>query len=211
MDPYKVLGLTKDANIDEVVKAYRELAKKYHPDLAKDEKEKQYLLNIFQDVTNAYNQIKNSSHNKEAVFTTEIDSNYSKYLTLKVEEFINKNEFDNALNTLKILEKSKKNAKVFFLFAKTYKAKGYYKQAIDYYRKTLELENYNIEALLGLASCYEKIGLKNTAIKLYYEVLQWESDNKIAIDKLDSLQKKETFFDKLFSGLRRKKDQKNNT
>jgi tetratricopeptide (TPR) repeat protein len=211
MDPYKVLGLTNDASIDEVVRAYRELAKKYHPDLAKDEKEKQYLLNIFQDVTNAYNQIKNLPPNKETVSKTQIDSDYSKYLILKVEEFLNKNEFDNALNTLKILEKSQKNANVFFLFAKTYKAKGYYKQAIDYYRKTLELENYNVEALLGLANCYEKIGLKNTAIKVYIEVLEWEPNNKIALDKLNSLQKKETFFDKLFSSFGSKKDQKTNT
>jgi molecular chaperone DnaJ len=211
MDPYKVLGLTSDASIDEVVKAYRDLAKKYHPDLAKDEKEKQYLLDIFQDVTNAYNQIKNSPLNKETVPKTQIDSDYLKYLTLKAEEFLNKNEFDNALNTLKIIEKSQKNAKIFFLFAKTYKAKGYYKQAIDYYRKTLELENYNVEALLGLANCYEKIGLKNTAIKVYLEVLEWETNNKIALDKLNSLQKKETFFDKLFSNFGGKKDQKTNT
>ncbi|OSS42722.1 hypothetical protein DESAMIL20_342 [Desulfurella amilsii] len=211
MEPYKVLGLTNDASIDEVVRTYRELAKKYHPDLAKDEKEKQYLLNIFQDVTNAYNQIKNSPRNKETISKTEIDSDYSKYLILKVEEFLNKNEFDNALNTLKILEKSQKNAKIFFLFAKTYNAKNYYKQAIDYYRKTLELENYNVEALLGLANCYEKIGLKNTAIKVYYEVLEWDSNNKVALDKLNNLQKKETFFDKLFSSLGSKKDQKTNT
>jgi molecular chaperone DnaJ len=118
MDPYKVLGLTNDASIDEVVRAYRELAKKYHPDLAKDEKEKQYLLNIFQDVTNAYNQIKNLPLNKETVSKTQIDSDYSKYLILKVEEFLNKNEFDNALNTLKILEKSQKNANVFFSVCK---------------------------------------------------------------------------------------------
>jgi curved DNA-binding protein CbpA len=211
MDPYKVLGLTNDASIDDVVRSYRELAKKYHPDLAKDEKEKQYLLNIFQDITNAYNQIKNSPLNKETISKTQIDSDYSNYLILKVEEFLNKNEFDNALNTLKILEKSQKNAKVFFMFAKAYKAKGYYKQAIDYYRKTLELENYNVEALLGLANCYEKIGLKNTAIKIYLEVLEWEPYNKIALDKLNSFQKKETFFDKLFSSFRSKKDQKTNT
>jgi molecular chaperone DnaJ len=99
----------------------------------------------------------------------------------------------------------------FFLFAKTYKAKGYYKQAIDYYRKTLELENYNVEALLGLANCYEKIGLKNNAIKVYIEVLEWEPNNKIALDKLNSMQKKETFFDKLFSSFGSKKDQKTNT
>ncbi|MFA6948143.1 MAG: DnaJ domain-containing protein, partial [Eubacteriales bacterium] len=31
-DPYKVLGVSPDATDDEVKKAYRDLARKYHPD-----------------------------------------------------------------------------------------------------------------------------------------------------------------------------------
>lgn len=39
IDYYSVLGLKKDASADEIKKAYRKLARKYHPDLNPDDKE----------------------------------------------------------------------------------------------------------------------------------------------------------------------------
>ena len=35
-DPYKVLGVARDASDDEIKKAYRALIKKYHPDKYRD-------------------------------------------------------------------------------------------------------------------------------------------------------------------------------
>lgn len=59
-DPYKVLGLSPDASDDEVKKAYRALAKKYHPDLNPGDKTAEAKM---KEVNAAYNQIINRAKN----------------------------------------------------------------------------------------------------------------------------------------------------
>ena len=54
-DPYKVLGLTPDASDEDVKRAYRRLAKKYHPDLNPGDK---VAAQKMQEVNAAYEQIK---------------------------------------------------------------------------------------------------------------------------------------------------------
>lgn len=55
-DPYKVLGVSRDASDEDIKRAYRRLAKKYHPDLNPGDKE---AAKRMQEVNAAYEQIKN--------------------------------------------------------------------------------------------------------------------------------------------------------
>ena len=55
-DPYKVLGVSRDASDEEIKTAYRRLAKKYHPDLNPGDAE---AAKKMQQVNAAYEQIKN--------------------------------------------------------------------------------------------------------------------------------------------------------
>ena len=57
-DPYKVLGVSPDASDEEVKKAYRDLTKKYHPDLNPGDEKAAQKMN---DINTAYDQIKNGN------------------------------------------------------------------------------------------------------------------------------------------------------
>lgn len=55
-DPYKVLGVSPNASDEEIKKAYRDLTKKYHPDLNPNDPNAAEKMN---DINAAYDQIKN--------------------------------------------------------------------------------------------------------------------------------------------------------
>lgn len=51
-DPFKILGVSRDASEDEIKRAYRQLAKKYHPDVNNEP----YAEEKFKQIQNAYQQ-----------------------------------------------------------------------------------------------------------------------------------------------------------
>ena len=55
-DPYKVLEVSRDASQEEIKKAYRQMAKKYHPDLHPDDPDANKKMN---DVNTAYDMLMN--------------------------------------------------------------------------------------------------------------------------------------------------------
>ncbi len=57
-DPYKVLGVSPDASEEEITKAYRKLARKYHPDVNPGDEESEKKMT---SINTAYEQIRNGN------------------------------------------------------------------------------------------------------------------------------------------------------
>ena len=56
-DPYKILGISRDATDEEVKKAYRQLSRKYHPDANVNNPNKDKAEEMFKLVQQAYQQV----------------------------------------------------------------------------------------------------------------------------------------------------------
>ncbi len=57
MDPYKILGVSRDADMEDIKKAYRKLSRKYHPDANINNPNKKLAEEKFKQVQRAYQMI----------------------------------------------------------------------------------------------------------------------------------------------------------
>ena len=64
-DYYEVLGIGRNADAKEIKKAYRKLAKKYHPDMNPGDKQAEQK---FKEITEAYNVLSDTEKKKLSVW-----------------------------------------------------------------------------------------------------------------------------------------------
>ncbi len=76
-DPYQVLGVSRNASMDEIKKAYRDLSRKYHPDANVNNPLADLAAEKFKEIQEAYNAIVKEREGGGSSFTGSGSSYYS--------------------------------------------------------------------------------------------------------------------------------------
>ena len=162
-DPYKVLGLDHNASDEDVKRAYRALAKKYHPDLNPGDQE---AARKMQQVNEAYDQIKNPE--KYARQSNPYGgSPYGSYgyggyeqrsyqssagqgdqYQASAEQYIRYRRWSEALNALQ--NSQNRNARWYYLSALANDGLGNQVTALEHMRRAVSMEPDNQEYLWTL-------------------------------------------------------------
>ncbi len=163
-DPYKVLGVSPDASDEEIKRAYRRLAKKYHPDLNPGDQE---AARKMQEVNAAYEQIKNPEKAAQqgqsggyggyggygydpfgGYRRQSYENAYGDQYQQAAAQYIRFGRYQEALNALSA--SSERNARWYYLSALANDGLGNEVTALEHIRRAVSMEPDNLEYLSAL-------------------------------------------------------------
>jgi DnaJ-class molecular chaperone len=152
-DPYKVLGVSADASDEEIKKAYRQLARKYHPDKYRDSDLADLASEKMKEVNAAYEEIKKMRENggKSSSSSGGYSGGYSgsstsgDYRYNEIRNFINMGNVGQAQQKLYSIPEKERNAEWNFLMGCVALKRGNYMDAQRYFDIACSLDPYNNE------------------------------------------------------------------
>lgn len=164
-DPYEVLGVKEGASQEEIKRAYREQAKKYHPDQYGNNPLKELAEEKMREINEAYDYLLKNSSNGNTYNGNYNSQSYSSagnsdYSSIRMD--INNGNLaaaEQKLNSIK-----NRDAEWNFLMGNVYLRKGWYDNAYSYISNAYNMNPQNPE----YRSAYETIMQSNNSYRRPY-------------------------------------------
>jgi len=160
MDPYKVLGVSRDADQETIKKAYRELAKKYHPDQYVNNPLASLAEEKLKEINKAYDMLtqQNSSYSSGGASSGYSYSGGSGFSQIRA--YINSGRIAEAEAMLDAM--SNHNAEWNYLKGLVALNRGWYDRAISYITTAVNMEPNNMEYRMALNNINSRVNTYRT-------------------------------------------------
>lgn len=160
-NPYEVIGVKEGSNKEEIKRAYRESAKKYHPDQYGNNPLKDLAEEKMRELNEAYDFLMNNnsgSYREESSYTS--SNSYADFNKIRI--YIQKGnlrEAENALNQI-----STRSGEWNFLMGMIHFRKGWYDTANNYIQTACSIDPTNRE----YKEAFNNINRRNTSYREPY-------------------------------------------
>ncbi len=161
-DPYKILGVSRDASDDDIKSAYRALARKYHPDnFATDETARSMAEDKMKEINEAYDAVQNErkhgrSYGSASSSTGDTSYNRSNYITIR--SHINAGRIGEADSLLESISGADRGAEWYFLKGCVCAARGWNFDAQNNFSRACSMDPSNIEYRNALNNMHRGAG-----------------------------------------------------
>lgn len=148
-NPYEVLGVAETATDEEIKTAYRNLAKKYHPDNYTDSPLADLAEEKMKEINEAYDSIcdmrRNGSNSSSHAGSYGSSSSYRQTSYPDVRQYIMNGRLDDAMALLNGVPEGNRNAEWYFLMGMVFSRKGWSDQAYSYFQRAYQMDPSNPE------------------------------------------------------------------
>lgn len=152
-DPYKVLGVSPSASDEEIKKAYRELARKYHPDNYQNDPLSDLAEEKMKEITGAYDQImdmRRGSGTNPSNPGSYGEGGSSSSQFSDVRRMINNNRISEAEEILDGVPQGSRDAEWYFLKGSVFYTRGWLDEAYRHFDKASQMNPENAEYRMAL-------------------------------------------------------------
>ena len=159
-DPYQVLGVSPSATDEQIKSAYRELARKYHPDNYVNNPLADLAQEKMKEINEAYDQIQRQRKQQQQSYSGQASANrgysnagYSRQSYsgqgrsqfADIRQLLNSNRLSDAEELLEGIPQQRRDAEWYYLRGRVFYVHGWLDQAYSYYTRAVQMNPGNAE------------------------------------------------------------------